>query len=204
MTHHAEKQPFWITHGLPAPGTRLPQAAYLALPETTIRMELIDGVVVYPHWNEQTMSPSPTLDHQNTVGSVYAWLRAFSKQHSGTAHVAPLDVVLADGVTVQPDVMWRASDSACTLVDRRLHGPPELVIEVLSPGTARHDRTDKFDLYETRGIGEYWIVDPRDDLIEVYTRADDRFQRVGAFKWEQKFASPMLGQAVPVSDLLDV
>lgn len=58
MTEQAEKQPFWEALGLPAPGTQMSAPAYLALPETSIPMELIKGVVIYPHWNEEAMSLS--------------------------------------------------------------------------------------------------------------------------------------------------
>ena len=59
--------------------------------------------------------------------------------------------------------------------------------------TATRDRTDKFDLYEQHGVLEYWIIDPRDSLIEVYTREENAFRRLGGYKPGDTFASPLLG-----------
>jgi len=203
MTEQLQGQPFWEAWGLPAPGTSITQHAFQSLPETHFYVEFVDGIVIYPHWNEETMSPSPIPDHQDVVGNVYVWLRDYSKQHGGTAHVAPLDLVLREEVIVQPDVMWRSSDSACVRTETHLRGAPELVVEVLSPATAIRDKIEKFDLYESHGVGEYWLLDPRDNLIEVYVLEDDRFWRLGAFSIEQLFESPVLSTTVNAATLFE-
>ena len=83
--------------------------------------------------------------------------------------------------------------------EKRLHGPPELVVEVLSPSTALRDKTEKFDLYETHGVGEYWIIDPRDKLVEVYGWSEMKLARVGGYTTTDTFSSPLLNaEAVPV------
>jgi Uma2 family endonuclease len=203
MSDEAQKQPFWEELGLPAPGTPMSPEEYLQLPETTIPMEHLGGVVVYPHWNEETMSPAPVPDHQDIVLNIGTLLKAHAKQHGGSAHIAPVDVSFDNGVTVQPDVMWRSPDSQCARTDRRFHGPPELVVEVLSPSTGQRDKTDKFDIYEARGIREYWIVEPRDNVIEVYVLDGGAYRRLGAFKPGQTFDSPVLGQSVPVAEIFE-
>lgn len=204
MTDQAEKQTFWEEHGLPAPGTRMTAADYFDLPETTVYMELIDGIVVYPHWNEDTMAPAPTPDHQDVIGNVYVVLRTHAKQRGGTAHIAPLDVVLSDVLTVQPDVMWRAPDSQCKRTDKRFHGAPELVVEILSPSTAKFDRQEKYHAYEQHGVGEYWIVDPVHETVEVWTLKDDTFTRQGAFAGEDTFKSATLDATVNVKAIFEV
>jgi Uma2 family endonuclease len=193
MTEQAQRQPFWEVMGLPPPGTPMTDHEFDQLPELQIRVELIHGVLIYPHWNEDTMTAAPIPDHQDIVGNVYALLRDHARQHGGRAVVSPVDVYLSDGNRVQPDVMWLAPDSQCARTDTDYRGAPELVAEVLSPSTATRDRTGKFDLYEQYGVLEYWIIDPRDSLVEVYTREEDAFRRLGAYKPGDVFASPLLG-----------
>ena len=93
MSEQIQKQPFWEEMGLPAPGTRMSLDEYLALPETTIPMEYFDGAVVYPHWNEETMSPAPSLHHQTIVMQVIKLLLAATP--GGKLFTAPTDVELS-------------------------------------------------------------------------------------------------------------
>ena len=205
MTEPTKTQHFWKAQGLPAPGTRMTAREFDALPETLTPIEFIHGVVVYPHWSETTMSPAPTPDHQDIVLNLGTLLKAYANANGGKVYVAPLDVYLSASVRVQPDVMWLAADSACQRTDTALHGAPDLVVEVLSPGTARRDRTEKFDLYELNGVREYWLVDPRDRLVEVYTRDADGFRRVGAYTGGQALVSGVLdGIAITASALFEM
>jgi nitroimidazol reductase NimA-like FMN-containing flavoprotein (pyridoxamine 5'-phosphate oxidase superfamily) len=70
-----------------------------------------------------------------------------------------------------------------------------LVAEVLSPSTATRDRTDKFDLYEQHGVLEYWIIDPRDSLIEVYTREENAVRRADRAVDDEGWIKQMLKTA---------
>ncbi len=165
----------------------------MALPEVNFYLELIDGVVVYPHCNEDTMTAAPIPEHQDVVGNVYTLLREYARRHGGKASSAPVTVALSESDQVQPDVMWLAEHSACTRTDTLYRGAPEWVVEVLSPSTARRDRTEKYALYEMHGVHEYWIVDPHYSLIEVYVREGATFRRMGAYAPADTFESPVLG-----------
>ena len=97
---------------------------------------------------------------------------------------APMDVVFSDDTVLQPDLMYITKERR-NVVKRRVEGPPDLVIEIIS-GTARRDRIEKLDIYSSFGVGEYWIVDPDSRLIEflvneggrfvVHSPANDRYQ----------------------------
>jgi Uma2 family endonuclease len=90
--------------------------------------------------------------------------------------------------------MWIAPESACHPDGRkRLVGAPDLIAEVLSPSTALRDRRDKFHLYEQYGVREYWIVDPRDQLVEVWVRRGRHFVRVNVYSNADVYESPLLG-----------
>jgi Uma2 family endonuclease len=177
--------------------------AFLALPEFSGRMELMDGIVVYPFGFPEasdavTTVSTPEISHQKIAGRVYARLL---RMEPGTPLFSPVDVRLAEGVVVQPDVLWLAPDSLCVPVgDAYFAGPPDLVVEVLSPSTARYDRREKFAAYEKHGVREYWIIDPRDLLVEAWVLRDARFVRLGIFAPEDRFTSPLIGE-VMCSDL---
>ena len=87
------------------------------------------------------------------------------------------------------------------VTEEGVFGAPDLVIEVLSPGTAKYDRGRKKDMYEKHGVREYWIVSPRDLTIEQYILADGRFTLREVYRkysgWEMKRMDPEERAAIP-------
>ena len=92
-------------------------------------------------------------------------------------YLAPVDVVLADDVIVQPDLLWIAEERIRSIVGARVTGIPDLVVEILSPGTARRDRTKKSEVYARFGAREYWLVDPKERSVEIRTLKGGNFER---------------------------
>lgn len=169
---------------IPPSGTRLSDEEFFALPESSNRVELINGVLI--------VSPSSTPKHQITVGNTFALVRNLSKNIGGTAFVSPMDVWLDVGITPQPDVLWIAPEGRCIVGEKRLEGPPDLVVEVFSPGSIRYDRREKFEIYERYGIFEYWMIDPEEQYIEIYRRENDHFIRQGIYVPGETFTSIVL------------
>jgi Uma2 family endonuclease len=149
---------------------------FLDLPESTDKIELVDGEVV--------VSPSPTYWHQEIlmriVGALRAW--AAKQKRPVTVGQAPLDVRFAPGRILQPDafVLFRR-------LPRHHTGPiddvPALCVEVLSDDRL-HDRVTKRLLYAAAGVTEYWIVEPA-GLIERWTgpglgRAEEHRDRLAS------------------------
>jgi Uma2 family endonuclease len=93
---------------------------------------------------------------------------------------APFDVVFSDFDVVEPDLLYISRERASVLTERHVRGAPDLVVEILSPGTRRTDEITKRKLYERFGVQEYWIVDPELETIKVYRRADQAFALVAA------------------------
>jgi Uma2 family endonuclease len=93
------------------------------------------------------------------VTRLIRFLVDFADAHQGQAIVAPMDVRLADHSVVQPDLMY-VSRANFSILHERVRGAPDLVVEVLSPSTARRDLGEKLKLYAESGIREYWVVDP--------------------------------------------
>ena len=140
------------------------RADYDALPDEP-RCELIFGRIY--------VSPSPTPFHQLVVALLWQWLDAVAEP-GALVLFAPLDVILADHSVVQPDVVY-VSAARRDIVGRRIEGAPDLLIEVLSPGSGRRDRGEKLALYASSGVREYWIVDPAERQIELLVNEEGRF-----------------------------
>ena len=84
-------------------------------------------------------------------------------------------MVLSEHRVVQPDVLF-ISNSKKSIIQDRIRGVPDLVFEVISPGTWKRDRVEKKSLYEQVGIAEYWIVDPESRTIEVFALTKGSYQ----------------------------
>ncbi|MEC0228195.1 Uma2 family endonuclease [Paenibacillus alba] len=136
--------------------------------------ELING-------KPYNMSPAPTSLHQFIVGELHFALRAYFQNQSCYVFVAPFDIFFSesenyespDHVT-QPDLSVVCSKDQIT--KNGCLGAPTLIIEVLSPSTALKDFNEKFNLYQKYGVQEYWIVDPGNQTVHVYSLQDGSYQ----------------------------
>jgi Uma2 family endonuclease len=166
---------------------------FFALPETMTPTELFDG--------EMIVSPAPAFRHQAIAATVFTCVN--NLKPDGTALFAPVDVVLNPGTVAQPDVLWvSSSNERCMEQDGKLFGPPDLCIEILSPSTARKDRTKKFNAYESAGVREFWIIEPTLNSLEQWVLNDNEFGLQGVYHEPQTFVSPALnGATVALSDI---
>jgi len=138
-----------------ARGERLSYEEYLALPDDGRIVEWVDGEIV------RHMPTTPS--HQRIVAFLLSLLRAYVfRLQLGEVLLAPLEVKLwPGGPSREPDVLFIGRERLSGLTERRFEGAPDLVVEVISPGSVTLDRIDKFREYERAGVGEYWIIDPR-------------------------------------------
>ncbi len=143
-------------------------AEYLAMPETTTAHNLIDGRLY--------TSPAPEMRHQDIVMELATALRAFAQEHGGHAFVSPMDCHLPDGSVLQPDVGYVSAERA-DIIERWVMGAPDLVVEVLSPGTRRFDRVKKLRAYEKNGVREAWLVDPDSQTVIVFTGEENAWRK---------------------------
>jgi len=126
------------------------------------RFQLLDG--------EMILVPSPTNRHQTTLRELALQVHQFvSRNGLGQVWFAPLDVVLSGYDVVQPDLLYVSNERSSIITDANIQGAPDLVVEVLSPGTAEYDRGYKRTLYGLSGIQEYWLVDLEASTVEVLT-----------------------------------
>lgn len=146
--------------------------------DDNFQYELLNGEVV--------RKASPTVQHQRIARRlVKAFEKYLDEKPVGELLFAPLDVVLDDYNSPQPDIFIIRS-ARKHIVDEQeqiVRGAPDLVVEIISPGSIRRDRFDKKDLYEQAGVPEFWIVDPNNRSIEVHTLQEERY-KVFAFAAE--------------------
>jgi Uma2 family endonuclease len=161
--------------------------AYAAATDEDERTELIDG--------EVRVVPSPLTIHQDIALSVAATLRTHVRRYRlGRVLIAPTDVALAPGQTLVPDVLFVASARAEIITATHVVGPPDLVVEVLSPGTAANDLPGgrKFALYAQAGVPHYWVIDPDNVELRVFTLdAAGVYVETGSYRGDETYEPPL-------------
>lgn len=140
--------------------------------------ELLNGEIV--------KKASPTVQHQRiSMRLIATFLRYISDHPVGEIFHAPLDVVLNDFNSPQPDVIFIRNERR-NIIDEHeqvIMGTPDLLVEIISTGSIKRDRIEKKDLYEQFGVAEFWIVDPNNRSVEVYQLTENRY-KVFAFAAE--------------------
>ena len=138
---------------------------YYELPELGPRYQLIDG--------DLCMAPAPDRAHQHFLGNLYFLLRKYLEvQPIGVLYEAPFDVELDEVNVYQPDLLLVRNERRSVLTQHGAEGAPDLVVEVLSPKTARFDLGAKRQAYFRFGTEELWIVDPAKRDAAVYRRSN--------------------------------
>ncbi|NJL05881.1 MAG: Uma2 family endonuclease [Chloroflexaceae bacterium] len=144
------------------------EVALLNVPDDT-DVELLEGVL--------TMATRPHWSHQQIVGYLTWLLQSWIRQGGGHGTAIPEPGVIFDPNTALiPNVVWISAARVAAVLhsDGKLHGAPDLVIEVLSGGaeSSQRDREAKREVYARAGVQEYWIVDRFTQTIEVYRHTD--------------------------------
>lgn len=172
--------------------TRLTWDDYAALPDDGKRYELMEGELI--------VSPAPAFGHQEIVAELTAILRPYAKKHAlGKVVASPLDVRLDEHTVCQPDLVFIRTERLGIVAEQVL-GAPDLVIEVLSPGSAQRDRRVKAALYARFGVPHYWIVSPQDEVVLLYRLAGDAYERVAIYQGSDRFeAEPFAGLTMDLS-----
>jgi Uma2 family endonuclease len=148
---------------IPSRGAKFTYSDYASWPEGE-RWELIGGEAYY-------MTPAPTSRHQRVAGRFFYLLEGALQGGACTAYFAPVDVVLSECDVVQPDLFVVCDRQKITATS--IEGAPEVVIEILSPGTALKDRREKKELYERYGVREYVLADPEAGYVERFVLGED-------------------------------
>ncbi len=151
---------------------RFTYADYLTWPDQE-RWEIIEGMAI-------NMTPAPSTKHQKISMDLSTSINMFIKKNAGKISVfaAPFDVILPGRqpdeetlTVVQPDISIICDPEK--LDEKGCKGPPDVIIEIISPSTAQIDHQLKLQLYEKYGVGEYWLIHPSDQILWAYHREEN-------------------------------
>jgi Uma2 family endonuclease len=157
------------------------------------RLELFRGKIF-------KMSPAPNRLHQLLLGSIYRKIMQVFDEKSCQVYIAPFDVRLVKSkknnakvvTVVQPDICIVCDTNK--LDDKGCNGSPDLVVEILSPGNTKKEMGIKFELYEENGVKEYWIVQPENKTIIIYTLQNKTFIGLKPLTEDNTMKSPLFPQ----------
>lgn len=157
---------------------------YRLLPETGPRYQLIDG--------ELYMAPAPNRFHQDISWNLVILFGNYLKKHPvGKMYHAPFDVVLGENDVFQPDICFFSNASLKYLTAAGAEGPPDLVVEILSPSTATLDCGAKARIYAREDVGELWIVDPNTREVRVFLLRQNAEQPAVIHSYGKSFKSAL-------------
>ncbi len=135
--------------------------------------ELIDGFVV------RKSTPKPI--HQSVSMNLCLQLGKYlNKNKLGELFASPIHVFLDDSNAFQPDLVFIPTDSQHFITDDGIIGVPDLIIEIISPSSVLRDRIDKKNVCEKLKVKEYWIIDPQNQEIEIYSVQNGRYELLSA------------------------
>ena len=159
----------------PPPQGQWTYADYKQLPDDGWRYEVIEG--------ELYLSPAPRPKHQESAGNLGSRMLLYVQERGlGKVYFAPIDVILPGYASpVQPDVLFIARERLDIVKEDFIEGPPDLIVEILSPSNWLTDRRTKFRIYAQAGVREYWIVDTDARTVEVFVLRGSSFALAGKF-----------------------
>ncbi len=152
------------------------------------RVELIKGFIL-------KMSPAPSMMHQTVSNNLTGCFYENLKRKPCRVFQAPFDVRLPiksekkDSTVVQPDLCIICDE---TKLDKKgCNGVPDLIVEIISPNNSKHDVDTKFKLYQEAGVLEYWLIEPFEKLLLIYTLKNDEFIGLKPQSVDENIYSPL-------------
>ena len=151
------------------------------------RYELIEG--------ELFVSTSPGMPHQIVSDNIVHLIRTYLDKHPIGIVVSTIGLILSEYSGVIPDIVFFKNESAERIVTgERLTSAPELVVEILSPGSAsiKRDRVAKFQLYGKYRVPEYWLIDKEERAVEIYRLHNAELQLITILTGDDELTTPAL------------
>ncbi|MDX1389673.1 MAG: Uma2 family endonuclease [Acidobacteriota bacterium] len=146
---------------------KLDYSDYVSAPDDGNRYEILRGTLL--------VTPAPSPLHQRISRRLERWIEAYFHGPAGEMFHAPIDLILASGDIVQPDIVVVADPAQVS--DRGIEGPPLIVVEILSPSTRERDLGLKAQRYAELGVPHYWTVDPEARRLDCHRLKDGRYRR---------------------------
>ena len=179
--------------------TRLTYEEYLKEPESMLRYEIVDG--------EMIMSAAPHIFHQTTLGNVNEPVRRFVRENKlGGVWFAPVDVIVQQEPlrTRQPDLLYISNARAAMILEGRVHGGPDMVVEIFSPSNSRADIESKLADYALIGVRECWMISPEGGTVETLQLYAGKWKRLAIRGVGENVETVVLqGLELPVSEIFE-
>ena len=178
---------------------KLTYEEFLKEPVTMSRYDIVDGEVI--------MSAAPNVYHQTVSGNIYEPVKRFVRENNlGRVWYAPLDIIV-DQVplrTRQPDLLFVSNERANIILETRVHGGPDLVVEILSPSNSRADIESKLSDYARIGVRECWLLAPQGRTVETLQLDGGDWTRLAIRGLGENVETVTLqGLGLPVSDIFE-
>lgn len=151
------------------------------------------------------MSPLPRYWHQKIVLNIASAIREHLRNHRvGEVIISPSDVELTFEDVYQPVVYFIAQERLAILTEQGPSGAPDLVVEVLSPGTAKLDLGPKREVYGAAGVKEMWVMDARQRKIDIYMLQEVGLRLVHTVLADDTIEPPLIpGLTFDVSEIFE-
>ncbi len=154
--------------------------------------QLEEGLLAQLIKGELIMSPAPVPQHQRILRNLFIQLdKSFN---TGELYFSPIDLYLDNQNIYQPDLLFVSEDNKNIITGKAIEGAPDLIVEVISPSNSFIDRNTKKRKYLEFGVIEYWIVDPANKTLEIYTPEDHDTPRLYLVKAGQ--ISSLVSQSI--------
>ncbi|HWL93528.1 MAG TPA: Uma2 family endonuclease [Phycisphaerae bacterium] len=169
---------------------------YCAMPDDGKRYEILNG--------DLYMSPAPHWPHQRLVGNLFLSLVSHVDRNDlGRVILSPFDVILDPHNIVQPDLIFVQKSRLSIITDRGIFDSPDLVIEILSPGTSARDQRDKRNIYAQSRVPHYWMMDPVEPRVVELQLSDKAYALVKEVHGDEVFEPKLFpGLKISLSDLV--
>jgi Uma2 family endonuclease len=156
---------------------------YVQLPNDGKRYEILEG--------ELSVTPAPNTKHQIASVNLTVLLSNHTRDKDmGRILYAPIDLILEPTSVLQPDLLFVSKARQHIITERAVEGVPDLVVEILSPATARIDRVTKAQIYARHKVPAYWIVDPEQESVEIYLLSADGYRIATTLQGEAPASAP--------------
>lgn len=168
---------------------------YLALPENA-PFELINGKLYY--------MPSPFDNHQKVSINLSSFLNFYVKKNKlGIVRTAPFDVHFGDKNIYQPDILY-ISNERKAILKKFVYGAPDFIVEILSDGTKSKDFGEKKEIYETKNVLEYWVIEPDEETLEIFHNLNQKLVSIKKYTREDTATSIIIkGFTIDLVDIFD-
>lgn len=165
--------------------SKMTYSEVLLLPENDPRIELYDGEV----W----VMPSNTFVHQDVCLNTLVVIHEYERRVGGHVAIAPLDVIFSEYDVVQPDVLYFVPERVHLLdMNDRPRHRPDIVVEILAPGTESNDRGRKLRMYEHYEVPEYWMLDTDARTLDIRSLRGAFYEVTVTASGDDVVTSPLL------------